>query len=119
MATPAPFAWYAAWNAAGAALVLLLVPETRARTLEELDAVFAVPMGAHARWRARLALYWVRRCVLRQRRHANGAALVPPRLYSGGSSGGSSSSSDGEGEGPSEADSLRSPGQMLRVEDDA
>ncbi|KAF2154313.1 MFS sugar transporter [Myriangium duriaei CBS 260.36] len=37
------FGWYAAWNAIGWWLVLLFLPETKARSLEELDAVFSVP----------------------------------------------------------------------------
>ena len=32
------FGWYAAWNVIGFVLALLLVPETKALTLEELDA---------------------------------------------------------------------------------
>lgn len=32
------FGWYAAWNVVGFILALLLVPETKALTLEELDA---------------------------------------------------------------------------------
>ncbi|KAK8130245.1 hypothetical protein PG999_002625 [Apiospora kogelbergensis] len=34
------FSWYAAWNLVGWVLVLLFVPETKEKTLEELDAVF-------------------------------------------------------------------------------
>jgi hypothetical protein len=84
MGEPGAFAFYAAWNLVGAALVLLLVPETRARTLEELDAVFRVPTRVHATWGARQLVYFVRRHVLRQRRHGNGAALLPPRLFAEG-----------------------------------
>ncbi|PNS16895.1 hypothetical protein CAC42_4859 [Sphaceloma murrayae] len=36
------FGWYAAWNIIGWWLVLLFLPETRQRSLEELDAVFSV-----------------------------------------------------------------------------
>ncbi|KAH9908125.1 sugar transporter-domain-containing protein [Xylariomycetidae sp. FL2044] len=43
--TPAgAFAWYAAWNLVGWVMVLLFLPETKAKTLEELDAVFNVPL---------------------------------------------------------------------------
>ncbi|KAH8677374.1 hypothetical protein BX600DRAFT_408732 [Xylariales sp. PMI_506] len=38
------FSWYAAWNLIGWVLVLLFVPETKEKTLEELDAVFNVPI---------------------------------------------------------------------------
>ena len=37
------FALYAALNVVGFVFILLLVPETRNRTLEELDGVFGVP----------------------------------------------------------------------------
>lgn len=42
------FAYYAAWNALGWFLVLLFVPETMGRTLEQLDEVFAVSMTEQA-----------------------------------------------------------------------
>ncbi|CAK7267443.1 hypothetical protein SEPCBS119000_002555 [Sporothrix epigloea] len=42
------FGWYAAWNIIGFIAVLLLMPETKAKTLEELDAVFAVPLRRRA-----------------------------------------------------------------------
>lgn len=37
------FAWYAGWNVAGFFGVLFFVPETKGRSLEELDGVFDVP----------------------------------------------------------------------------
>ena len=33
------FGWYAAWNVVGFVAVLLFLPETKEKTLEELDAV--------------------------------------------------------------------------------
>ncbi|KAF5006767.1 hypothetical protein FDECE_6889 [Fusarium decemcellulare] len=36
------FGWYAAWNIIGFFLVLLFLPETKGKTLEELDSVFNV-----------------------------------------------------------------------------
>ncbi|KAJ8696572.1 hypothetical protein PTI98_006432 [Pleurotus ostreatus] len=42
------FGWYAAWNAVGFVVILLFVPETKALSLEELDAVFSVPTHVHA-----------------------------------------------------------------------
>ncbi|KAF7563093.1 hypothetical protein G7046_g1032 [Stylonectria norvegica] len=36
------FGWYAGWNIIGFFLVLMFLPETKGRTLEELDAVFNV-----------------------------------------------------------------------------
>lgn len=44
------FGWYAGWNVVGFFGVLLLVPETRERTLEELDAVFGVSAGSLVRY---------------------------------------------------------------------
>ncbi|KIK94971.1 hypothetical protein PAXRUDRAFT_11736 [Paxillus rubicundulus Ve08.2h10] len=44
------FAWYAAWCCILWFLVLLFVRETKGKTLEELDRVFEVPLGAHAEY---------------------------------------------------------------------
>ncbi|KAL7623879.1 hypothetical protein AAE478_005435 [Parahypoxylon ruwenzoriense] len=44
------FSWYAAWNIIGFILVLLFLPETKERTLEELDAVFDVPLRSIMRY---------------------------------------------------------------------
>ncbi|KAI1210457.1 uncharacterized protein F4807DRAFT_67183 [Annulohypoxylon truncatum] len=44
------FSWYAAWNIAGFFLVLFFVPETKEKTLEELDAVFSVPLRRFMRY---------------------------------------------------------------------
>lgn len=38
------FGWYAGWNIIGFFAVLLFMPETKAKTLEELDAVFSVSL---------------------------------------------------------------------------
>lgn len=38
------FGWYAAWNVIGFFLVLVFLPETKGKTLEELDSVFNVPL---------------------------------------------------------------------------
>ncbi|ERS96355.1 hypothetical protein HMPREF1624_07265 [Sporothrix schenckii ATCC 58251] len=46
------FGWYAAWNIVGFFAVLLFMPETKAKTLEELDAVFSVS------FRTRMAYGW-------------------------------------------------------------
>ena len=55
------FGWYAAWNIIGWALVLLFVPETKGKTLEELDYVFNVPTYTHAAYGCRQAAWLVRR----------------------------------------------------------
>ena len=39
--TQGAFAFYATWNLIGWVLVLLFVPETKGKTLEELDQVFS------------------------------------------------------------------------------
>ncbi|KAI0882527.1 uncharacterized protein GGS22DRAFT_45889 [Annulohypoxylon maeteangense] len=44
------FSWYAAWNIAGFFMVLFFVPETKEKTLEELDAVFNVPLRRFMRY---------------------------------------------------------------------
>ncbi|KAI1430662.1 hypothetical protein GGR50DRAFT_698783 [Xylaria sp. CBS 124048] len=53
------FSWYAAWNLAGFVLVLLFLPETKEKTLEELDAVFDVPLRSIMRYGiAQAAYFW-------------------------------------------------------------
>lgn len=60
------FGWYAGWNIIGFFAVLFLVPETKAKTLEELDAVFSVPLRQRIRYGADQASYFVRRYFLCQ-----------------------------------------------------
>ncbi|KAK7948210.1 uncharacterized protein PG986_009096 [Apiospora aurea] len=69
------FSWYAAWNLVGWALVLLFVPETKEKTLEELDAVFNVPLRCIARYGVDQALYFWGHYLLRRR---DLAAPKPP-----------------------------------------
>jgi hypothetical protein len=46
-------------------MIWLWLPETKQRTLEELDYVFAVPMRTHMNFQIREAApYWIRRYVL-------------------------------------------------------
>ncbi len=46
-------------------MIFLFVPETKQRTLEELDFVFAVPTRVHARYQLTKALpYFIQRWVL-------------------------------------------------------
>ena len=68
------FAWYAVWNIIGWFLVLFFVPETKGKTLEELDQVFSVPTRIHAAYGLRQIPYFVRRYLFR--RH-----VEPERLY--------------------------------------
>lgn len=59
------FGWYAAWNVMGWWLVLLFVPETKGKTLEELDSVFNVPTHVQAMWGLRQIPYFWKRYILR------------------------------------------------------
>ena len=49
--TAGGFAWYGAWNVVGWWLILMFMPETKGKTLEELDQVFSVPTRFHSQWR--------------------------------------------------------------------
>lgn len=57
------FGWYAGWNIIGFFLVLLFVPETKEKTLEELDSVFSVPLRRHARYGLEQLVYFIHRYV--------------------------------------------------------
>ena len=46
--TQGGFAWYATWNIIGWVAILLFLPETKGKTLEELDRVFDIPSHKHA-----------------------------------------------------------------------
>jgi hypothetical protein len=55
-------------------MIFFLVPETKQRTLEELDYVFAVPTRTHAKYQLTKALpYFINRWILFQK----GAILEP------------------------------------------
>ncbi|KAK4252026.1 hypothetical protein C7999DRAFT_10387 [Corynascus novoguineensis] len=60
------FSWYAGWNIIGFFLVLFFVPETKEKTLEELDGVFDVPLRRQAAYGVRQAVYFWRRYIFRQ-----------------------------------------------------
>jgi sugar porter (SP) family MFS transporter len=60
------FAWYGGWNIIGFFLVLFFVPETKEKTLEELDGVFDVPLRRQAAFGGRQAVYFWRRYIFRQ-----------------------------------------------------
>ncbi|KAK4047737.1 hypothetical protein OIV83_005245 [Microbotryomycetes sp. JL201] len=58
------FGFYAALNVTAFWMIFFLCPETKQRTLEELDYVFAVPVGRHASYQARESLpYFLKRWV--------------------------------------------------------
>jgi MFS family permease len=69
------FAFYATWNLIGFVLVLTLMPETKGKTLEELDQVFSVPTRVHAAWGLRQVPYFFKRYIFRQ------TDLKPEVLY--------------------------------------
>ncbi|KAG4426463.1 hypothetical protein IFR04_000345 [Cadophora malorum] len=61
------FAWYAIWNLIGFTGVLFLVPETKGKTLEELDQVFSVRSRDHAAYGGRQFIYFFRKYLFRQK----------------------------------------------------
>ncbi|KAL7271887.1 hypothetical protein RUND412_005329 [Rhizina undulata] len=68
------FGYYAGWNIVGFVLVLLFLPETKGKTLEELDVVFSVSTREHAKYGLRQIPYFFRRYILRE-------DLLPEKLY--------------------------------------
>ncbi|KAF8836196.1 hypothetical protein BDN67DRAFT_958317 [Paxillus ammoniavirescens] len=68
------FGWYAAWCMILWVLILLFVRETKGKTLEELDQVFAVPAHVHAAYGLRQIPYGIKKFVLFQN-------PVPEELY--------------------------------------
>ncbi|KAI1132138.1 hypothetical protein F5Y10DRAFT_5548 [Nemania abortiva] len=67
------FSWYAAWNLVGWVLVLLFLPETKEKTLEELDAVFDVPLRSIMNYGIQQAGYFWGHIILRRR-------MEPPKV---------------------------------------
>jgi hypothetical protein len=68
------FSWYACWNLIGFTGVLFFVPETKGKTLEELDQVFGVRTRDHAAYGLKQFLFFFRRYIFRQ-------DVEPVRLY--------------------------------------
>lgn len=63
------FGFYAGLNVLAFIMIFFLVPETKQRTLEELDYVFAVPNSTFARYQVTQTLpHWFRRGVLCDKR---------------------------------------------------
>ncbi|KAI0131464.1 hypothetical protein F4814DRAFT_437921 [Daldinia grandis] len=68
------FCLYAGFNITAFIMIFLWMPETKQRTLEELDYVFAVPMSVFIKYNCtKVVPWWLKRYVLRQR----GASLEP------------------------------------------
>ncbi|KAF2500921.1 hypothetical protein BU16DRAFT_185712 [Lophium mytilinum] len=62
------FAWYAAWCIIGWWMILLLVPETKNLTLEQLDDVFRISVAKHAMHGLKELRWFFHRFILRRRR---------------------------------------------------
>ncbi|KAJ6088726.1 hypothetical protein N7486_009987 [Penicillium sp. IBT 16267x] len=61
------FGFYAGLNVTALVMIFLWVPETKQRTLEELDYIFAVPTRVHMRYQVFKVLpWWFRRYIFRQ-----------------------------------------------------
>jgi len=59
------FGFYAGLNVCALVMIFFLMPETKQRTLEELDYVFAVPTSRHVSYQAKKFLpYWIKRYIL-------------------------------------------------------
>ena len=62
------FGFYAGLNVCAFCLIFLFVPETKQRTLEELDYVFAVPTRTHIGYQfGKVIPFWIKRYLLFQR----------------------------------------------------
>ncbi len=73
--TQGTFAFYAGLNFLAFWMIFLWLPETKQKTLEELDYVFAVPTRTHMKYQAtKVAPYFLRRLAGRK-------GLVEPQLY--------------------------------------
>jgi sugar porter (SP) family MFS transporter len=70
------FGFYAGLNVVAFVMIFFLLPETKQRTLEELDYVFAVPASKHVSYQGTVFLpYWIKKWLLWKR-----DAELPP-LY--------------------------------------
>ncbi|KAJ5906517.1 Major facilitator superfamily domain general substrate transporter [Penicillium subrubescens] len=70
------FGFYAALNIIAFVLIFLFLPETKQRSLEELDYVFGVPTRTHARYQLTQVLpWWIRRYIFGRK------GAVCPELY--------------------------------------
>lgn len=69
LGSQAAFMLYAFLNLVALGLVFLFVPETRLKTLEELDEVFSVPTGMFVKYQVTEYLpWWIKRYILRQKK---------------------------------------------------
>lgn len=76
MSPTGAFCFYAGLNLVALFLIYCFVPETKQKTLEELDFVFAVPDRVHAKYQLGTVLpWWVKRYVFQDK------AATCPELY--------------------------------------
>ncbi|KFZ23937.1 hypothetical protein V502_01583 [Pseudogymnoascus sp. VKM F-4520 (FW-2644)] len=67
MTTTGAFCFYAGLNILAFVMIFLFVPETKQRTLEELDYIFAVPTRTHMRYQLTKALpWWINKYIMRR-----------------------------------------------------
>ncbi|KAJ6093285.1 hypothetical protein N7486_008574 [Penicillium sp. IBT 16267x] len=67
MTATGAFGFYAGLNVTALVMIFLFVPETKQRTLEELDYIFAVPTRVHMHYQVFKALpWWVQRYIFRR-----------------------------------------------------
>ncbi|KAL8874882.1 MAG: hypothetical protein Q9198_006689 [Flavoplaca austrocitrina] len=64
--TPGAFGFYAFWNFFGWVFAYFCLPETKERTLEELDTVFSVRTRDHAAYYMGMLPWYLRKYVLRR-----------------------------------------------------
>ncbi|KAJ7887878.1 hypothetical protein B0H14DRAFT_2694867 [Mycena olivaceomarginata] len=65
---PTSFGFYAGLNIVAVIMIFFLLPETKQRTLEELDHVFAVPTSRHISYQWGTFLpYWIKKWILFKR----------------------------------------------------
>ncbi|KAF2246030.1 MFS transporter [Trematosphaeria pertusa] len=70
------FGFYAGLNVVALVMIFLWMPETKQRTLEELDYIFAVPTRTHMNYQVKQNLpWWFKTYVLRRK------GLKKPQLY--------------------------------------
>src|SRR5437879_2539329 len=70
------FGFYAGMNFLALVMIFLWLPETKQRTLEEMDYIFAVPMRTHMKFQLTETLpWWCKKNILRR------SGLVTPELY--------------------------------------
>jgi sugar porter (SP) family MFS transporter len=68
LGTVGAFGLYAGFNVVAFIMIFFLVPETKQKTLEELDYVFAVPVRKFAKYQLNTTLpWWIKRYVFFQR----------------------------------------------------